>query len=184
VNGSSGDRHTESLSLSFLSFFTRYIDIDTKTGEISTLMSGYWDEETESGSRDGSQSLPTLGLLCRRTVANNFHLYDKKDLVMLIKMKLFTREEITVDLTSAYVPIRGRRLNVADEKDQIHYKEINVKTLTVVGLKKAIATKFKVAETALDKVYSASIHKRLIEIEEDSQVEDLLDDMFIVASFK
>eukprot|EP01122_Echinamoeba_exundans_P006403 TRINITY_DN1791_c0_g1_i2.p2 TRINITY_DN1791_c0_g1~~TRINITY_DN1791_c0_g1_i2.p2 ORF type:complete len:174 (+),score=46.74 TRINITY_DN1791_c0_g1_i2:673-1194(+) len=170
------------MSLSFLSFFTRYIDIDVKTGEISTLMSGYWDDETECGSRDGPQNLPTLALLCKRTVSNNFHVYDKKDLLELVKMKLFNREEITVDLTSVYVPLRGRRVNVAEEKDQTHFKEIRLKSLSVASLKKAIAAKFKIAETAVDKVYLSFVQKRLVEIDEDSQVEDLVDDCFVVFS--
>lgn len=99
VSGSSGDRNNESISFSFLSFFSRYVDIDANTGDIITIMSGFWDEESESGSRDGYQAIPALSLLCRRVIAQHLSIYDKKvrwlhEIQSTATLKVFSRPTV------------------------------------------------------------------------------------------
>lgn len=83
VNGSSGSRYQESISLSFMSFFSRHVELDTSTGDVRDITTGYWDEESEIGSRTGVQEIGSLSYLCRRVVSQNFTIYDKRVRLLL-----------------------------------------------------------------------------------------------------
>lgn len=100
---------------------------------------------------------------------------------MLVKMKLFSRDEIPVDLTNTFLPARGRRFYLGVQPTPTVFKEILIKTqVDMKSLRAAVVAKLKITDEKLKTCYMLSSEKRLIELEEDRHVEELFEDQFIV----
>jgi len=113
---------------------------------------------------------------------------------MLQKQRIVTAQELGLSrLSSHMVPLKGRRLLITpmtelfgDSKNKTRsspFKEIYLKSLTINGLFSVIATKLKKKPNEVKAIYLIDARDRLLELEDDEQVEELEEDASIVISF-
>jgi hypothetical protein len=184
LSGSSGgdNEPTRSMSIAYAQMAVRNVEIDLDTGDIISSFRGFWDTELESGSHDGIPSIPSLLAMARKVVVKNTNLYDKKDLAALLKLKLISREDYSLDLSATRAPLRGRRFFVSLETDKVHYKEFSIKTMSLKSLTTAVAEQFTVDVARVRNIYRCYTGpKTLIHLTSDAQVEDLLEESLLIA---
>jgi len=135
------------------------------------------------------RDIPRLFQLAKSVVVDNLSLYSMKGLRTVVRSKLIPASELGLNENSVALPIRGRRIVVREEtstedgreetkKSKANkftaYREVCIKSLTVSALKAAVAARWKRDAKDIKRIFSEE-SDRLIEVEEDDQLEEFTD---------
>jgi len=189
TGGSGGEnRLTENTTVDFTSFKLRVCEIDLTTGDIGNESSGFWDNVSKEGFRDGIQSVPQLKATLRAYICENAELFQPKELVALHRADLIPAAELGISPMAGIIPPRGRRFVVCkfsnNDTNPRRFQEIFVKTITLSTLANTIAEKLKVPLSGMGQIYYVDSKERLIQLESDEQFSDLADDSSLIVEVK
>lgn len=184
TGGSGGeDRLTENLTLTFGAMSVRIATIDSVTGDLVSDSRGSWNLDTNSGTRDGASMIPPLALYCKRYFNENRALFERKDLIQVVKKKLAEANEVGLDKSVLTLPPRGLRLLFAQETRKDRFREGFLHKLDLASLRQTAVTVFGLKPESLDALF-VSEGSRLVEVVKDAQVESLDEGASLVFSVK
>lgn len=174
---SSANHFRSKVSICASKRISRSYIVDIDTGDIVSETVGASDSRTAFG-------VPGLSLLCERFVVDNKALFDKKELISLIRLGLATSSSaLGIDSSLLSIPRLGRRFRLSKANNKAASIDIFLTTLTFEALTAACLGAFKLNREQLDFLSSPDAKsRRPVEILTDDQVSMLVADSTILLS--
>jgi len=187
MSGSS-ERPVESITFVTQSWSLREFNFAIDTGLIEKDVSSHV-RGPKQAVRQGVHAVAPLKNMCKAKIMARPQLYPRLSLARLPQSLL---EELQMIDLAAPLPLQGRALlatadepSLSDGGKRPRFQRFFLKTLTVAGLKAAVAEKFKRPLASVKAVCTmqGSTQSRLVEIVDDDEVWELQEDELIKVDF-